>query len=114
MARNIQKRGAAEAPEELNEQVQADKAPMLGGTPGVMAEPVMAVVAGGPQIAPPKPFEKRASDVVTKQYRVTEQKTIMAGGFLTVMKVGKVVNDTCYDMELLRRQGLALVEVVEE
>ena len=96
--------------EAADESSPTDKAPMKGGTAGVIQE--AATLIGGPKVNEASARGSREDTVKQKTYKVLQEREIVANGFKVKMRLGKVVTEGSYNIDELKSQGLALEEVV--
>jgi hypothetical protein len=87
-----------------------ERPPQPGGALGVVQEvtadptkPVASAARPPPVDAPPPPPVRR--------YRVEAHKQVLYSGSMVAMRPGKVLEESQYDIDLLRRQGLQLKEI---
>ncbi len=106
MARRVNQ-GPSESTEEMG-----DRSMTPGGADGVI--PDAAKDIPNPGVAEASAFREPPADAPkAKQFMVMNAGGvhIMYGGVRTLLKQNKVIDETTYDLELLRRQGVQLREL---
>ncbi len=99
MARRANPAAGQAATEEHEEQT-----PHEGGEIGI---PQTGAIASAAQ-APPANAEP---EVAPARFMVEQTRTVAMGGMPTIMRAGKVVDASTYDLDELRRQGVALRQI---
>ena len=85
-------------------------ATMPGGAAGVP----QSVTANTATVKATTPLARGAAGPKPKRWRVLNGGLIVHGGMKTVLRAGKEIDDSNYDLRMLRKQGIRLEEIVDE
>lgn len=95
------------------ELVEEQAPPLVGGSEGI--PPDMATTISEPGKVSAVGYQVRDPSievVIAKRYKVLRESRFVSGGYVGVMRAGKIIDDAQYNIAAVKAQGVPLEELV--